>query len=471
MKKTLVTLAFLCVLIPSASAQWYLFPGSPQQKKEKAQQESVKKELERIHGNGGQTEATEAAGQKPAEAKPQEQTKVSQEQPKAKEQKREPWVFKPKYSNTDEPETETARTIQDENVQEPADTCVMEEPVVDEFILDIPETINLALLLPIKSNSSPSSNFLDYYSGALMAVRDLGRRGINLDFNVFDTADATARITADGLADADVIIGPVASEEIRSTLGKCPEGKFIVSPLEPKAAALVDECNIIQVPSASGAQLDELINWVKQDMLPFDKLVVVKDESLEANSESSILLAKLEESGIQFSTIDTPSFIVDDVTTGTLRLLVASERNSFLCSAVNAAGKLGATNGNVVLYSTSKLRSLEGINAESLFSAQCHMVSSYFIDYTDDKIKSFVLSYRALFGAEPSSFAFHGYDSISFFASMCAEYGRQWYKKLPGQSWEGLQTDFRFLESETAGMMNSAIRRVVYRQDLSIALQ
>lgn len=444
----------MCVLIPSASAQWYLFPGSPQQKKEKAQQDAVKKELDRIHGEGGSSADTSAV-------EPAQQQKDNL---KAQDKKREPWVFRPRYGNDD------AQPVV-EDLQEQADSSMLEEPVVDEFILDIPETINLALLLPLKTTGTPSSNFMEYYSGALMAVRNLGKKGINIDLNVFDTADSGARITDGGLADADIIIGPVSSNDIQSTLIRCPQEKFIVSPLEPKAAALADSCKVIQVPAASDAQLDELISWISQDMGAFDKLVVVKDGSIADGSESSIILNKLEQSGLPYSIIDSPSFGTLEQITGTLRILVASEKNSFLCSSVNAVGKLGASNGNVVLYSTSKLRSLEGINAESLFNSQCHMVSSYFIDYTDPSTKNFILSYRALFNAEPSSFAFHGYDSIAYFVSMCAEYGRQWYKKLPEKPWEGMQADFKFVETDKVGMINSAVRRVVYKQDLSIALQ
>ena len=471
MKKTLTTLAFLCMLVSSASAQWYLYPGSAQQKKEKAQQEAVKKELDRIHGtNGGAqepaTEATaaEATVTEPGKDNVKPKTEVK-EKTEAREQKREPWVFRPKFGNKEED------SVESEDPQVQADTCIQEDPVIDEFVLDIPETINIALLLPLKSSSSPSSNFMDYYSGALMATRELGKKGFKISLNVFDTADASTRITDGSLAEADVILGPVATAEIRSTLERCPEGKFIVSPMEPKAAALTETCNVIQVPATTDSQIDELIGWIRQDMRPFDRLVVVKDASASEDSEASQLFGRLEESGMEFSVIDSPRFDSVPETTGTMRVVIISERDSYLCSAVNAAGKTGAAKGNLMLYSTSKLRSLEGINAESLFNAQCHMVSNYFIDYTDQDIKDFILAYRALFKAEPSSFSFNGYDTMYYFVNMCAEYGRQWYKKLPEKSWEGLQNDFRFMETETAGKINGAIRRVVYRQDLSIALQ
>lgn len=477
MKKTLMILAFLCVLIPSASAQWYLFPGSPQQKKEKAQQEAVKSELDRIHGESGakQNATDESKQSSSADAtKQQSEARPASQERSGKPaqyggQKREPWVFRPKHENVQSEDTQSPDMQVSEH--EIADTCIAEEPFADEFVLDIPETINVALLLPIKSVETLNSNFLDYYSGALMAVRDLGKKGMSIDLSVYDTADATARITDNGLANADIIIGPVSPSEIQSVIARCPEDKFIVSPIEPKAAALTGSLKVIQVPSSTDAQLDELIDWIRQDMQPFDKLTVVKDNELAQSNEAGALMSRLEESGLPYTIVESAAFGDADSNVGVQRVIVLSDRDSFLCSTVNAIGKAGASQGNVVLYGTSKLRSLEGINAASLFNAQCHMVSNYFIDYTNDGIRNFVLSYRALFGAEPSSFAFHGYDSISYFVSICAEYGRQWYKKLQEKAWKGLQTDFKFIETDCAGEMNRAVRRMVYKPDLSIALQ
>ena len=37
------------------------------------------------------------------------------------------------------------------------------------------------------------------------------------------------------------------------------------------------------------------------------------------------------------------------------------------------------------------------------------------------EVAAFVMSYRALFGCEPNSFAFHGYDCLDYFAQ-CARF-------------------------------------------------
>lgn len=488
MKRTLTFLLALCLLVPTASAQRYLFPGSPQskQKQEKSQQENIKEELKRIHGDRDALKTEPDAGAQEAETV---QSPARSEEPavqqKPEKKKSEPWTFRPKYSKKDNAEEPVAESAVEQEIgaalaeeeeqplpQQIDSTMEAVQFPEDVFMLDIPETIELALLLPLKSTATPSANFLDYYSGALMAVRDLGNSGIKINLNIYDTADASARITDNGLAESDVIIGPVAAAEIQKTLARCPEDKFIISPMEPKAASLTDSCRVIQVPAPSTDQIDELVKWLKEDTGILDTVILLKDEHIDSQKEDCKYLASvMQESGLPFMTLTEPRFDGIDFTKGEVRIVIASERDSFLCSAVNSIGKLGLNKGGVTLYSTSKIRSMEGINAESMFNARCHMTSNYFVDYNNPEIKKFVLAYRALFQNEPSSFSFHGYDSVNFFVSMCAKYGRQWHKKIQEESWRGMQTDFMFNESENAGMVNSAIRRIVYNTDLSTTLQ
>lgn len=467
MKRLVTILTVLCLIVPEASAQWYLFPGSPQKKQqqEKAQQQAVQDELRRIHGEAAES-LKEAVRDSVASGKTISTDRTEAQQPQ------EPWAYRPKYSDAQAQETLPEEQQPQEEQLGTSDEAVSQEEA-PQFVLDIPETIELAMLLPLKSTGNPSANFLDYYSGALMAVRDLGRKGIRIDLNIYDTTDPSARITDNGLAEADIIIGPVAAKEIEDMLQRCPENKFIVSPLEPKAASLADSCRVIQAPSPTYAQIDEMVKWLSEDARPLDTIILLNDNAIEGDTEEfDRMVQKLQESGLEFSILNELGFNNIDFTKGEVRFLISSSRDSFLCSAVNAIGKLGSNKGNVTLYSTSKLRSMEGINAESMFNARCHMTSNYFIDYTNPDIRKFVLSYRALFQNEPSSFSFHGYDSVTYFVEMCAQYGRQWYLKLPEKVGKGLQADFMFEDlPQKTGTVNSAVRRIVYSPDLSISLK
>ena len=92
------------------------------------------------------------------------------------------------------------------------------------------------------------------------------------------------------------------------------------------------------------------------------------------------------------------------------------------------------------------------------------------MDYNSQDVRNFVLSYRALFKSEPGSFAFQGYDLVNYFVGSCERWGKRWSKKLSGQSFRGLHSDFVFDSSFGNGKVNKGVRRIVYDKNLSTTL-
>ena len=335
----------------------------------------------------------------------------------------------------------------------------------DVFILDVPEVIRIGLALPLQASAARASeNFLDMYSGALLALRDLGEDGLKAELQVFDTADGKTAPPASLYTASDVILGPVTPEDIRKALPQCGADKYLISPLDPKAADLAAGDRVIQSPTPWTAQTDELVRWVAQDCLPGESVYVVRDTASAATGEQSVhLLARLREHGVRCKDVGTAGEIPFPAE-GKVRVLIASDRDNFITGTVRSLSIEGARNGNVILYGTSRVRT-NGTGQADLHNVNAHLTSAYFIDYDDPAVQRFIFAYRALFQNEPGSFAFQGYDAMHYFVTMCAKYGRQWHKKLPAYQERGLQSDFRF--TEDSPRINQAVRRVIYKPDLS----
>ena len=79
-------------------------------------------------------------------------------------------------------------------------------------------------------------------------------------------------------------------------------------------------------------------------------------------------------------------------------------------------------------------------------------------------------AYRALFGTEPTQFAFQGYDTATYFVKMVARYGNHWMNKMSLERSRGLHTDFLFEADENDCRHNIAIRRIVYQPDFTTVL-
>ncbi len=347
------------------------------------------------------------------------------------------------------------------------------------YMNEIPERISVAVLLPFKAALSADAPSRDFYAGVLLAARDLGNSLTAIDLHTYDIG-ATGEMSADMFEGADVIIGPISQDDVLKAVSLCPSNKCIISPLEPKNAGMADTLQIVQAPSPAPAQGRDAVRWALSEMEPGDSLIVVMESGKPLSENSSAMLSELRASGRRYSTISygmlegtkvQSSFLARSSAGGTTRFLLASENESFVNDAVRNMNVLAFKKQNVVLYATSRLRNFATVEAENLHNVNTHVSATYHVDYSSPDVQAFVLAYRALFGSEPNSFAFHGYDTMRFFTQMCATCGRGWFGKLPGKGWSGLQTDFSFKDGEGAGQVNTAVRRIIYTPDYQVVLQ
>ena len=338
--------------------------------------------------------------------------------------------------------------------------------------------VHAGLILPFEANGQSSDNMYDFYSGVLLAVKDLETEGITTHLSTYDhSVDA---LTESTLSAKDVILGPVSATDISAVLPICPEGKYLISPLEPKAAALAQtNSSLIQAPSSSESQCQDLIAWLKEDLKGSDKVLLFCEKGATLTSNASLLKQCLENSGISYETIsyailEGRNIInrIDNVATlqGTNRIVVASESEAFVNDVIRNVNLMLHRKLETVLYCLSKVRNFDTIEVSNFHNAKMHTCSSYYIDYDNDKVKAFLSAYRALYGAEPGPFAFQGYDSAYLAIKAYSSYGRNWPERIEGQLKEGLQSDFRLERLESGSLVNKAVRRIIYDEGYAIRL-
>ena len=350
----------------------------------------------------------------------------------------------------------------------------------EEFLYSGKKDITAALIMPFNATKSPNENNLEFYSGVLMAARDLKAEGINVDLSVYDAVGGNIPVTTEKLGSCDVVIGPISTADLSATLKVSPSGTPIVSPLEPKAVELARAYgNLIQAPSSAENQSEDLVEWLAEEYRPGDRIVLLVEKNATRTAAANVIVEKMQESGLQYSTItygplegrNLSNSIESPGSGRSIRLIVASESEAFVNDVVRNANRLALRNNrrdNVVLYSISKIRSFDTIEVEYLHNANLHVSISYFVDYDSPAVQRFLMRYRALFNAEPGPFAFQGYDTAYNFIKMCSKYGRRWPDKLDEEDMRGLQSNFSF--DRRGGHVNKAVRRIVYGQDYSIRL-
>ena len=340
--------------------------------------------------------------------------------------------------------------------------------------------VKALLMLPFNAGSeNPSSISMDFYSGVLLAAKELGDAGTDIDLSVYDSYGDALPITAERLGKSDFVIGPTSMKGLSGLLAMCPEGTSVISPLDTRTAPLAQEHgNFIQVPTPTIFQYEDLLNWIREDKTKEDSTIIIYEKGIRNMQKETEFRQVLDRSGVRHASFSYSILegrdILDSLGTmmtrqGVNRVLVASESEAFVNDVVRNLNLLIHNKYNIVLYGASRIRSYETIDVANLHNASLHTSLSYYIDYDTPEVRDFLMKYRALYNTEPSQMAFQGYDIMYYFSEMCSRYGDKWSEKISSDHRRMLMSDFSFTRNGK-GLERNAIRRVIYGPDYSVTL-
>ena len=153
---------------------------------------------------------------------------------------------------------------------------------------------------------------------------------------------------------------------------------------------------------------------------------------------------------------------------GVNRVVIASDSEAFVNDVVRNLNLIIHDKFNVILYAPAKIRTFETIEVENFHNTSLHASLTYYIDYEDQRVKNFLMKYRALFGTEPTQFAFQGYDVARYFLGLYSKYGEYWNQMIDKSDSNMLQSSFVCRRVPGGGFTNTGIKRIIYGKDYSI---
>jgi hypothetical protein len=216
---------------------------------------------------------------------------------------------------------------------------------------------------------------------------------------------------------------------------------------------------------------------MKEETSAEDKVIFITEKGVRHTEATFQMKQSIDSSGLAYSafsysilegrSIEKP---LKDLmtTTGANRVLIASESEAFVNDVVRNLNLLIHKKLDIVLYAPSKIRSFETIEVENFHNTKLHVSLGYYIDYSDKKVMDFIMKYRALYNAEPSQFAFQGYDITNYFIRLFSRYGDKWPSKIESEEMSMLQSTFKCSKKEHEGYINTGVRRIVYGNDWSV---
>ena len=368
--------------------------------------------------------------------------------------------------------TEAETTGKDEGTIHPEDGVGLnaaESAVEDSSATEGIRQVNFALVLPFMAGTEkPSSSSFDFYCGALLAAREMGLDSLSVNINVFDTG--TDSMTRRSFENEEFIIGPIAPADIRKVHEAAGDDVAIISPLDPKAAALTQEFpKLVQVPTPHDFQYADLIQWIAEETQEGDRIILISEKGGRASEAMKVFTGILETSGLKYNNLQYSLLEGRDImeklkeitveSPQTNRFIVASESEAFVNDVFRNISLLSRENRSVEVFCHSKVRGYD-IEVENLHNNGLHISLAYYIDYDTPETVRFVKAYRALFNTEPTQFSFQGYDVTRYFCELRASCGDSWLKAIGSHPKTGLQTSFNFRDGSR---INGGVRRIEYQ--------
>lgn len=339
------------------------------------------------------------------------------------------------------------------------------------------DPMRITLILPFKANTStPSANYFDFYSGALIAINEMKEAGVSVSLRVIDLYEhswAGELFESESLRKSDIIIGPVEVSDIPEYADFCRSRRIpFVSPMDHKADSLArSNPYFFQLPVPLSTQHH---NFAQKIRPAYGGSVMLFSNSRDPKSRKE-MMDLLDAEGIRYRQIEysmvSGRTIIDSLKNtshkGSLnKVLVASEDEAFASDVIRNMQLMAFAEYPVEVSGSAKLRRFGTIDVDELFDVNYHFNANYYVNYDDPRVREFVKKYRALCKTEPGNYAFHGYDTFIYFMTALNELGRDIVKYIPYYPEKRLlQSNIKFKRIDGGGLVNTATRDVRYDKE------
>lgn len=358
-------------------------------------------------------------------------------------------------------------------------------------VFDKNKTYKFSVIMPFNANAGKefaNINFLDFYSGILLAVKDMKESGMKIRLEALDMGDygnsIESIIESGKIDDSYFIIGPPDRNNLKKLATYCNGKKIaVVSPMDANAAFLAHENPFFvqMVPSNYSINRKIIENFAQAADTCTSHLIIYEKgyDNFPMLAEASEYLTK---NGIAFETVQygilegreiLPEIMskmkISDSVSFSNKVLIASENQAFVSDAVRNMELAEIEGYDIELFGLAKWKGYENIDLNLYHKLELKLVVPYDIDYGNQRTDRFVKDYRALFKADPTPYSFQGYDIASYMLELLFKYDKDYLEELPYVEKTLLQSNVRFTKChENCGYVNHAYKEIEYMPDYSV---
>lgn len=341
----------------------------------------------------------------------------------------------------------------------------------------------ISIVLPFNaSNHTDNINTYasDFYAGVLTAAAELKEQGLFGQF-ILNTVDlnnysSSWEMISDGaLKGSELIIGPISERDLQPVANYGRSRNIpVVSPLDLKTAGLLENNPwLFLFPPQSDLALPHQMDKVAEHHSKNSgQVTVIYEQGTDNSSLVSETFSELQKRGIQFRTFKYDFLNGRGIDTAMRRILdrramneiiIPSMSEAFITDAMRNLNLLKSSGYRIEVYGQSRWKSFETIESNYFHALDLRLAMSYHINYNDSLTVNFINRYRAAFNTEPSSFAFQGYDIMTFFVKAMNRYGKAFPQAIINRRESLLQSDVLFLPVKPgSGYENHAFKDICF---------
>ena len=338
-----------------------------------------------------------------------------------------------------------------------------------------PETYKILYLIPFESDSyiTPSIKecedmdnvksyrLMGFWNGAQMAIEEYGKNGedIHFDIVVRDISNDERKLRnvmddQDLMAGVRLIVGPffgklfsVAAEYARQY--QIP----IVNPFTSRQDFIEGNEFVYKlIPSLETRPA--MIAFLAQQSGAFP--IIIYGDSTSKNKEMAAYLKYFKENSIPYEITPNASTVVTRLEKGKPRIVVTFYDNPAQNLIISRNLLYSDKTDDLTFVVPESWMESKTYDIEYYNKLNLHFFSDYYIDFENERTKTFVFDYTERFGVPPSleSFAFQGYDITRFFVEFIRNHNDLdrvkvspiafsfSFDKIPGGGYENVNVQF-----------------------------
>jgi LysM repeat protein/ABC-type branched-subunit amino acid transport system substrate-binding protein len=334
----------------------------------------------------------------------------------------------------------------------------------------------------VKGNEPVSSNFLEFYEGFLLAASSLKDSGISVNVYSFDTERNTNRVVSllqkPEFEKLDLIVGPLLPENIRIASEFAKKNKIpLVSPLSARGEFVKSNPYVYQLnPSAEVTQLQLTKYLVRPGKRTIIIIHAIDAKDVDKCTNLRKLIKQQSNNDIDVKLISASQAFIPSLSASHENIIVMTSTDELFVTNTLRKVYDASRNHNITVIGNPAWQRMRNLDQEILHRIGLEFCSPFFTDYNSEKVKSFILKFKSVYGYEPysqSSFGFvygmYGYDVGMQFIQSLDKFGRDFGGCINTIQSDPIVSNFYFTNESGSGAVNQAVSIIKYNADYTIS--